>query len=50
MRKEIKAWGNSAGIVFTKEDLKCYNAVVGDILDLTDVIIIKKDKEVKTDE
>lgn len=47
MRKEIKAWGNSAGIVFTKEDLKCYDAKIGDIIDLDDIVVIKKKKESK---
>ena len=42
MRKEIKQWGNSAGITLTKEDLKVYDAEIGDVIDISDIVIIKK--------
>ena len=41
MRKEIKHWGNSAGILFSKQELKLYGLKVGDIVDLEDIIKVK---------
>lgn len=41
MRKEIKQWGDSAVIVFTKEDLKVYNLQPGDIIDISDIVKVK---------
>lgn len=45
MRKQLKAWGNSAGVVFTKEDLKLYDLEIGDVIELTVTVINKKKKK-----
>jgi antitoxin component of MazEF toxin-antitoxin module len=47
MRKEIKQWGDSAVIVFTKEDLRLYNLQVGDIVELDDMVKIQKEGKKK---
>jgi antitoxin component of MazEF toxin-antitoxin module len=47
MRKEIKKWGNGAGIFLSGKELKLYNMDVGDIIDLTLIMIKRKRKEVK---
>ena len=33
MKKLIKVHGNSAAVVLTKEDLKCYNLKIGNCID-----------------
>lgn len=45
VRKEIKRWGNSCVIVLTREDLKLYNLEVGDVLDISNFVVIKKNKK-----
>lgn len=45
MKKKIKKYGNSAVIVFTKEDLETEGWNIGDVLDLSDVFKIKKRKK-----
>lgn len=40
MKKQIKQMGNSIGITFDAEDKKIYGMKVGDVLDLTDMIIV----------
>jgi hypothetical protein len=52
MRKEIKQYGNTNVLVFTKSDLKLYGLKCGDVLEITitEVIpqkIIKNKKEFK---
>jgi len=42
MRKEIKAYGNSSVIVFTKPDLKVYGLKQGDVIDFTIVEVISQ--------
>jgi len=45
MRKQIKKWGGSAVVVFTKEDLKGYDLKIGDIVDLADMIKVEKKED-----
>lgn len=47
MRKELKAWGNSAGVIFTKEDQKLYDLEIGDVIKLTVTVINKKKRKGK---
>lgn len=42
MRKEIKKYGDSAVIVLTRADLKVYDLKIGDIVDIEDMVKIKK--------
>ena len=42
MRKEIKAYGNSAVIVLTKSDLNLYELNIGDVVELTLTEVKKK--------
>ena len=41
MKKKIKEWGNSAVLVFTKEDLDLYDIDIGDIIEFTPTKITK---------
>jgi antitoxin component of MazEF toxin-antitoxin module len=45
MRKEIKAWGNSAGLILTKADLEVYDLAIGDVIELTVTVIKEKKKK-----
>lgn len=47
MRKQIKAYGNTSVIVFTKEDLKGYGWKIGDIIDISDASKIQEMMEGK---
>lgn len=42
MRTQIKKWGDSNILVLTPEFLKYHEAKLGDWVDLSDAIIIKK--------
>jgi len=42
MRKEIKKWGDSNVIVLTKDDLKVWNLREGDIIDIPDIVVVKR--------
>ena len=44
--------GDSVGLIFSMNDRKLYNIDLGDILDLTDVVVIKpkKTKENKNED
>lgn len=42
MRKEIKKWGDSNVIVLTKDDLKVWNLREGDIVDISDIVVVKR--------
>ena len=44
MKKIIKKYGSSNVIIFTTEDMKILDASVGDILELSDIVVIKKAK------
>lgn len=37
MLKRIRPIGNSAGVIFTKEDLSLYGLKIGDIIDLSEI-------------
>jgi len=41
LKKQIKKYGNSLVIVFTKEDEKVYNIKKGDIIDVSDIVKLK---------
>ena len=41
MKKQIKKIGNSIGITFDAEDKQIYGMRVGDIVDLTNMVLIK---------
>jgi putative protein kinase ArgK-like GTPase of G3E family len=41
MKKVIKKYGNSLVIVFTKEEADIYHIKQGDIIDITDIVVIK---------
>ncbi len=43
VRKEIKKWGESLIISFDKEDQKAYGFEQGDILDISDMVVIKSE-------
>ena len=45
MKTQIKKYGDSKVIVLSPEFLKFHNAIVGDWLDISDVIIIKEKKK-----
>jgi len=47
MKKELKRWGNNLVIVFTQEDERTYGLREKDILDIGDMLIETKKKEVK---
>lgn len=42
MRKQLKRWGGSLVIVFTKSDCQNYGLKAGDIIELDDRLRIKK--------
>ena len=43
MKKKVRQiTGTSIGITFTKEEQEINNIVVGDIVDLSDMVVIKK--------
>ena len=46
MKKIVVKQGSSLCVIFTKQEREIYNIDVGDIIDIGDIIIIKK-KEVK---
>lgn len=52
MKKRLRVVaGQSIGITFTKEEREIWNMEEGDILDLSDITVIKKEiKEGKKDE
>lgn len=41
MKKQIKKIGNSIGITFDAEDKQIYGMRVGDIVDITKIVLIK---------
>lgn len=41
MRKEIKKWGNGAGIFLSGSELNLYDTQIGDVIDL-EVVVVKK--------
>lgn len=43
MKKILKKWGNSFVLVFTKEDMEAYKFKEGDIIDLSDMVVKKKE-------
>ncbi len=45
MKKIVKKYGSSHVVVFDPEDLKINNIQEGDVVDLTDMIVIKKGKK-----
>lgn len=42
MRKEIKKYGNSAVIVLDVEDLRVYDLGIGDVIDVSDIVKVKR--------
>ena len=44
MRKIIKKIGGSIGIIVNKEEAKTHNIKIGDIIDLSNIIVIKQKK------
>ena len=44
MKKLVGKVGSSVGIIFSKKECKIYGIKLGDILDLSDMRIIKKNK------
>ncbi|MHA1693660.1 MAG: hypothetical protein ACTSUG_00245 [Candidatus Helarchaeota archaeon] len=50
MKKRLRVVaGKSLGITFTKEEREIRNMEEGDIIDLSDIMIIKKEEEEKND-
>lgn len=47
MRKEIKRIGNSAGLIFSQEEMKVYNLKIGDFVDVADIVKVKSKKKEK---
>lgn len=47
MRKEIKKWGNGAGIFLSKGELELYDAKIGDIVIVNIDEVIKQKKRPK---
>ena len=45
MKKKIKKIGDSIGIIFNKEEKDIHNIEVGDVVDLSDMIVIKKEEQ-----
>ena len=50
MRKQIQKDGNSARIRLSKEDLKLWNLKIGDVVDIGDIVKIKRKKEETNDD
>jgi antitoxin component of MazEF toxin-antitoxin module len=42
MRKQIKKWGDSFVIILSPEDMKGYDLKLGDIVDVSDMVKIKR--------
>lgn len=47
MRKEIKKWGNGAGLFLSSKELDLYDAEIGDVIDISDLVVVKRGKEKK---
>ncbi len=47
MKKIIRKIGNSVGIIFNKEEQRISDIEVNDIVDLSDMIVIKKKRKGK---
>jgi len=45
MNKIVKQWGNNLIISFTKDDQRVCKLSEGDIIDLSDMVVIKKEHE-----
>ena len=45
MKRLVKNYGNTLVIVFSKEDQEIYNIEEGDVVDLGDLVVIKKRKK-----
>jgi len=45
MKTQIKKWGTSSVIILDPNFLRFYNLKVGDWVDLSDIVIVKKEKE-----
>lgn len=43
MKKIVKKWSDSLIVTFDKEDQKIHNIEQGDIVDLSDMTVIKKE-------
>jgi len=48
MKKLIKKWGEGLGIYFDKEDIKIHKFKEGNIIDISDFVLVKKNKETKS--
>ena len=49
MRKIVKKWADGLGVYFTKEEVKSYGMVEGDVLDLDDMLVCKPKKRKQND-
>lgn len=45
MRKQIKKWGNGAGIFISSGELELHDAKIGDVVDIGDLKLIKQKKK-----
>lgn len=45
MKRLVKNYGNTLVIVFSKEDQEIYDIEEGDIVDLGDIVVIKRKKK-----
>jgi antitoxin component of MazEF toxin-antitoxin module len=44
MKKRLKKWGNSFVLVFTPDEAKIYGLVVGDVIEIDDMLLQKTTK------
>ena len=42
MKKIVKKWSNSLIILFDSEDAKIYGIEEGDVIDISDIVVLKK--------
>lgn len=47
MRKQIKKIGNSAGLIFSLEEMKGYSLKIGDFVDISDMVKVIGTKKKK---
>jgi hypothetical protein len=45
MKKIIKRIGDSVGVIFNKEDVEVYNLHIGDVIDLKEIVKVKREKK-----
>ena len=47
MKKKVKKWGKGLGIYIDKEDAEIFRVKEGDIIEISDIIVIKSKRRKK---